>query len=68
MNTTNDITNLYNNLFKLEEKFRKEEAYPIHKRLYFDQNIKDIYEYLDKELIEILTERINSTLRIVYDI
>lgn len=46
MNTPNDITNLYNNLFKLEEKFRKEEAYPIHKRLYFDQNIKDIYEYL----------------------
>jgi predicted protein tyrosine phosphatase len=31
-------------------------------------HIDDIYEYLDTELIELLTERINSTLKIVYDI
>lgn len=31
-------------------------------------HIDDIYEYLDCELIEILTDRINSTLKIVYKI
>lgn len=31
-------------------------------------HIEDDYEYLDNELIEILNDRINSTLRIVYKI
>ncbi len=51
MNTPNDITNLYNSLFKFEEKFRKETAYPIHKRLYFDNAIQDIYEYLISKIV-----------------
>lgn len=31
-------------------------------------NIADDYEFMDEELIEILTDRINDTLRIVYNI
>ena len=31
-------------------------------------NIADDYEFMDDELIEILTDRINDTLRIVYNI
>ena len=31
-------------------------------------NIADDYEFMDDELIEILTDRINDTLRIVYKI
>ncbi len=46
MNNQQDITQLYNSLFKLEQKFKTENAYPIHKRLDFDENFNDIYEYL----------------------
>ncbi len=31
-------------------------------------NIADDYEFMDNELIEMLTDRINNTLRIVYKI
>ena len=31
-------------------------------------NIDDEYEFMDEELVELLTERINNTLRIVYKI
>jgi predicted protein tyrosine phosphatase len=31
-------------------------------------HIDDVYEYLDNELIEILTDRINSTLKIIFKI
>lgn len=31
-------------------------------------HIDDVYKYLDNELIEILTDRINSTLKIIYKI
>lgn len=31
-------------------------------------NIPDEYEFMDEELVEILTEKINSTLEIVYQL
>lgn len=46
MNTEKDISQLYNSLFKLEAKFKKEVVYPIHKKLYFTENFIDIYDYL----------------------
>jgi 2-polyprenyl-3-methyl-5-hydroxy-6-metoxy-1,4-benzoquinol methylase len=46
LNTEKDISQLYNTLFQLEAKFKKEEAYPIHKKLYFTENYTDIYDYL----------------------
>lgn len=46
MNTEKDISQLYNSLFHLEKKFKKETTYPIHKKLYFEQKKTDIYDYL----------------------
>lgn len=46
MNTAKDISDLYNSLFQLESKFKKEGEYPIHKRLDFKEHYKDIYDYL----------------------
>lgn len=46
MHQPQDIRNLYNALFELESKFKKEAAYPIHKRMNFGDNFGDVYEFL----------------------
>ena len=46
MNTAKDISQLYNSLFELEAKFKKEAVYPIHKQLHFPEHFSDIYEFL----------------------
>ena len=46
MNTSKDITDLYNSLFQLESKFKKGGEYPIHKRMDFKASHRDIYDYL----------------------
>ncbi len=46
MNSQQDISQLYNALFELESKFKKEENYPIHKRLDFKNQFDDIYELI----------------------
>ncbi|MCB0443990.1 MAG: class I SAM-dependent methyltransferase [Flavobacterium sp.] len=46
MNTAKDISQLYNSLFELEAKFKKEAVYPIHKQLHFSERFSDIYEFL----------------------
>lgn len=46
MNSENDITQLYNSLFQLEAKFKKNAVYPIHKKLHFEEYFADIYDYL----------------------
>ncbi len=46
MNSQQDISQLYNALFELESKFKKEENYPIHKSLDFKNQFEDIYELI----------------------
>ena len=46
MNRPADITALYNSLFQLESGQKKEAVYPIHKKLTYDNNLTEIYEYL----------------------
>lgn len=46
MHQPQDIRNLYNALFDLESKFKKEAAYPIHKRMNFGNEFNDVYELL----------------------
>lgn len=46
MNSQHDITQLYNALFELEARFKKEENYPIHKKLDFNNQFNDIYELI----------------------
>ncbi|MEE9438861.1 MAG: class I SAM-dependent methyltransferase, partial [Saprospiraceae bacterium] len=45
------IKNIYDTLFNLEASGAKGTAYPIHKKLVFDnEEIKDIYEWLNKNI------------------
>ena len=46
MSSQQDISQLYNALFELESKFKKEENYPIHKKLDFKNQFDDIYELI----------------------
>jgi cyclopropane fatty-acyl-phospholipid synthase-like methyltransferase len=46
LNSEHDISALYNSLFQLEAKFKQDSVYPIHKRLFLENGMTDIYEYL----------------------
>jgi 2-polyprenyl-3-methyl-5-hydroxy-6-metoxy-1,4-benzoquinol methylase len=46
LSSQQDISQLYNALFELESKFKKEENYPIHKKLDFKNQFDDIYELI----------------------
>jgi 2-polyprenyl-3-methyl-5-hydroxy-6-metoxy-1,4-benzoquinol methylase len=46
MNSKQDVVQLYNSLFELEEKFKHEKNYPIHKKLNFKNAFNDIYELI----------------------
>ncbi|MEM9544458.1 MAG: methyltransferase domain-containing protein [Bacteroidota bacterium] len=46
------VKDIYDQLFYLESKVKRDDVYPIHKRLVFDpqDDIKDIYGWLSKEI------------------
>ena len=46
MHQLQDISGLYNSLFELESKFKKQTVYPIHKRMNFGNTFGDVYEFL----------------------
>ncbi|MBP6532964.1 MAG: protein-tyrosine-phosphatase [Bacteroidia bacterium] len=60
------------NLIFVMEQDQREKIWDIYKNLTLPNievlNIEDDYEFMDPELIEMLTERINDTLALVYNI
>lgn len=52
------------------EKEQRSKIYELYKYLELPQieilNIEDEYEFMDEELVEILTDRINDTFKLVY--
>lgn len=60
------------NLIFVMEQDQREKIWDIYKNLTLPNievlNIEDDYEFMDPELIEMLTERINDTLSVVYNI
>ena len=60
------------NLVFVMEQDQREKIWDIYKNITLPNievlNIEDDYEFMDPELIEMLTERINDTLSVVYNI
>jgi predicted protein tyrosine phosphatase len=60
------------NLIFVMEQDQREKIWDIYKNINLPNievlNIEDDYEFMDPELIEMLTERINDTLSVVYNI
>jgi len=50
VHTPSEIQNLYNALFKLEAQYKKDDVYPIHKKLDFNGKFGDIYEFLINQI------------------
>lgn len=60
------------NIVFVMEQDQREKIWDIYKNIILPNievlNIEDDYEFMDPELIEMLTERINDTLSVVYNI
>ena len=60
------------NIVFVMEQDQREKIWDIYKNITLPNievlNIEDDYEFMDPELIEMLTERINDTLSVVYNI